>query len=160
MKKQIYFANGLFSDMERFYNEKIVQKIEASIDDKADIYLPQRNEGINDKSAYADSVSIAKADTKFLLASDLLIAVIDGVSIDPGVASEIGVAYANRIPIIGIYTDVRQQGFANSQKIKALAQVAESQFAYVNLYTVGLIKENGEVVNSTEKLLAVLKNYI
>lgn len=40
-----------------------------------------------------------------MLASDLMIALLDGLTIDAGVASEIGVAYAKGIPVIGLYTD-------------------------------------------------------
>ena len=42
-----------------------------------------------------------------------MIALLDGLTIDAGVASEIGVAYAKGIPVIGLYTDTRQQGGAH-----------------------------------------------
>ena len=103
---------------------------------------------------------IAQADTEKLLASDLMVAVLDGLSIDNGVASEIGVAYAKEIPIIGLYTDTRQQGSSNQQKLQALGQIAENQFHYVNLYTTGLIKLNGTIVNSEADLLAAVKKYL
>ena len=103
---------------------------------------------------------IAQADTEKLLASDLMVAVLDGLSIDNGVASEIGVAYAKEIPIIGLYTDTRQQGSSNQQKLQALGQIAENQFHYVNLYTTGLIKLNGTIVNNEADLLEAVKKYL
>ncbi|MCT6812352.1 MAG: nucleoside 2-deoxyribosyltransferase, partial [Lactobacillus helsingborgensis] len=99
---KIYFANALFSQAEINYNAQLAAKI-RQIDDAIDLYLPQENASINDKQAYADSKMIAQADTEKLVNSDLMIAVLDGLSIDNGVASEIGVAYAKEIPIIGLY---------------------------------------------------------
>ncbi|MDO1605192.1 nucleoside 2-deoxyribosyltransferase [Lactobacillus sp. YT155] len=155
---KVYFANGLFSQADFDFNEKIVAQIRDNFSD-IEIYLPQENAAINDKSAYADSEMIAKADTDQLLESQLVIAVLDGISIDAGVASEIGVAYANNIPIIGLYTDSRQQGFDNQQKLTALSTIAENQFHYLNLYTTGLIKLNGEIVNNVEDLISAINKY-
>ncbi|MCI0131049.1 nucleoside 2-deoxyribosyltransferase [Vagococcus sp. CY53-2] len=155
----IYFASPLFSTMEKNYNEWLVKQIRESYKEVS-VYLPQEQMEINDKNSYADSKMIATYDTKALLNSQLMIAVLDGVSIDVGVASEIGVAYQAGIPIIGLFTDSRQQGADNQQKITALQDVAESQFPYVNLYTIGLIKLNGVVVNSEELLLKTIATYI
>lgn len=155
----IYFASPLFSNMEKHYNASLVKQIRKTYPDVS-VYLPQEQMEINDKESYADSKMIATYDTKALLNSQLMIAVLDGVSIDVGVASEIGVAYQAGIPIIGLFTDSRQQGADNQQKITALKDVAESQFPYVNLYTVGLIKLNGQVVNTEEALLDTIQAYI
>ena len=89
-----------------------------------------------------------------------MIAVLDGATIDVGVASEIGVAYHADMPILGLYTDSRQQGADNPQKLDALQEVAESQFSYVNLYTAGLVKLRGEIVSSSDELLEALKAYL
>lgn len=152
---KIYFANGLFSEQEFRYNAWLVEQIRQQ-NPGVEVYLPQENAAINDKSAYADSIAIAQGDTNELVASDLMIAVLDGVGLDAGVAAEIGMAYAKEIPILGLYTDSRQQGADNTQKLAALKEVAESQFAYLNLFVVGLIKQNGAIYNSSEKLLAEL----
>ena len=58
-----------------------------------------------------------------------MVALLDGPTIDAGVASEIGVAYAKGIPVV---TD-SQQGADNHQKLDALNEVAENQFHYLNL---------------------------
>ena len=156
--KKAYFASPLFSEMEILFNTMLVDKI-RKVYPALEMYVPQEQD-FNDKSSYADSTIIAKADTDALLASDVLIAVLDGATIDVGVASEIGVAYQAGIPILGLYTDSRQQGANNPQKIEALAEIAESQFSYINLYTVGLVKLNGEIVDSTEKLVVNLEKYL
>lgn len=155
---KIYFGAPLFSDMEREYNAKVVEQLRMEFPN-IDIYLPQENDAINDKRGYADSQMIAKADTRELLSSDVLIAVLDGQVIDAGLASEIGIAYANGITILGLYTDSRQGTYGNTKKIVALDQLAESQFSYVNLYTVGLVKHGGQLVNNVEGLIEVLKHF-
>ena len=150
---KIYFAAPMFAESERLYNEMLVANIRQVLPD-IQIYLPQENEAINDKMAYANSVMIAEAGTKEVLNSDLMIAVLDGVSIDAGVASEIGVAYARNIPVIGLYTDSRQQGGEHPDKLAALTEIGENQFHYLNLYTTGLIKLNGVIVSSKEDLIS------
>jgi nucleoside 2-deoxyribosyltransferase len=153
---KIYFANALFSQADFEYNARLVAELRQA-DPTLSIYLPQENAAINDKNAYANAEMIAQADTEQLTASNLVIAILDGPTIDVGVASEIGVAFAKQIPIIGLYTDSRQQGATNTQKIAALQQIAENQFHYLNLYTVGLIKSNGAIVNSTDALIKAIQ---
>lgn len=157
--RHVYFAAPLFSESERHYNTYLVEALRQQFP-QITFYLPQEQEAINDKNQYADSKQIAQYDTKALLTSDLLIALLDGPTIDVGVASEIGVAYQAKIPIIGLFTDSRQQGSSNAKKIKALEEIAESQFPYANLYTIGLIKLNGSIVNNKEDLLSALYNYL
>ena len=156
--KHIYFAAPLFAQSDLLYNQQLVKKI-RELATNLTVYLPQENAGINDKSAYADSKMIALADTEEVLKSELMIALLDGITIDAGVASEIGVAYAKKNPVIGLYTDSRQQGADNSQKLTALQTPAENQFHYLNLYTVGLIKLNGTIVNSETALLEQIKSF-
>lgn len=155
---KIYFASPLFSEMELMFNQHVVDRIRECYPN-IEVYLPQEQGDINDKNAYADSQLIAQVDTRHLLQSDLLIAILDGQTIDAGVASEVGVAYQAGIPILGYFSDSRQQGATNPQKLEALQTIGESQFAYVNLYTVGLIKLNGEIVNTIEKLVESISKY-
>lgn len=151
-----YFANGLFSEADRMYNNHLANLLRTEFKE-LDLFLPQEAD-VNDKSTYANSIMIAELDTDKLLESDVLIAVIDGVEIDAGVASEIGVFFTTGRPIIGVYTDVRQFGRDNSDKIQALINDgAENQFMYRNLYTVGLIKKNGVIVNNSLELIKTMK---
>lgn len=156
---KIYFAGPMFAQADLRYNEFLVEKIRA-LAPSIEVYLPQENGAINDKAAYANSTMIALADTEKVLESDLLVAILDGPTIDAGVASEIGVAYAKNIPMIGLYTDTRQQGADNHKKLSALSTTAENQFHYLNLYTVGLLKLNGSVVNSEEDFLNAIKTQL
>lgn len=156
MTVNIYFGAPLFSEMETMYNAHVVESIREVFGDKVSVYLPQENEAINDKSGYADSVMIANGDNEYLENADILIAVIDGQVMDVGLASEIGYFYSMNKPIIAIYSDSRQGTYGNQQKIKALDEIAESQFSYSNLYTIGLIKQRGTIVRGYEEMLSEL----
>lgn len=155
-----YLANGLFSLGDRLVNEKLAEEIRQAVPD-IELYVPQENGAINDKSAYADSLSIAEADLDMLQQSDVLIAVLDGVEIDSGVAAEIGAFSMLNRPIVGVFTDVRQQGRDNSKKIEALvADGMENQFVYRNLFVIGLIKRNGVITTSIEEAVKAVQENV
>lgn len=154
-----YLANGLFSLGDRYVNEQLAKAIRQAVPGIA-LYVPQENDAINDKTAYADSTSIAEADLSMLQQSDVLIAVLDGVEIDSGVAAEIGAFSMLNRPIVGLFTDVRQQGRDNETKIQALiADSVENQFVYRNLFVVGLIKRNGVIASSIEEAVKAVQSY-
>lgn len=155
-----YVANGLFSIGDRYVNEVLAREIRAAIPG-IDLYVPQENDAINDKNSYADSLAIAEADLTSLHNSDVLIAVIDGVEIDSGVAAEIGAFSATNRPIIALFSDVRQLGRMNTKKIDALIEDStENQFIYRNLFVIGLIKRNGVIVSTIEEVVEQMKQYI
>lgn len=154
---KIYFANDLFNDATLAYNEMVVKEIEEMFPN-IEVYLPQRNEAINDKTAYADSSMIAAADLDELYSSDLLIAVLD--SDDTGVALEIGAFEHTKKPIIGIFTDTRRVAFGNQQKKDALDVIGENQVAYTNLMVVGVIKQRGHLVGSHKEAIKLLESYM
>ncbi|MGM9950548.1 MAG: nucleoside 2-deoxyribosyltransferase [Lysinibacillus sp.] len=155
-----YLANGLFSIGDRYVNERIAAELRKKIEG-IELYVPQENDAINDKSAYADSLAIAAGDLAYLEKSDVLIAVLDGVEMDSGVAAEIGVFSTFNRPIIALFSDVRQQGRDNSKKIQALVEDGtENQFIYRNLFVVGLIKRNGVIVGTIEELADEVKKHV
>ena len=155
-----YLANGLFSIGDRYVNERIAAELRKAIGG-IELYVPQENDAINDKSAYADSLAIAAADLAHLEESDVLIAVLDGVEVDSGVAAEIGVFSTFNRPIIALFSDVRQQGRDNAKKIEALVEDGtENQFIYRNLFVIGLIKRNGVIVGTIEELAAEVKKHV
>ncbi|WP_431029728.1 nucleoside 2-deoxyribosyltransferase [Lysinibacillus sp. LZ02] len=155
-----YLANGLFSIGDRYVNQYIAAEIRKAVEG-IDLYVPQENDAINDKSAYADSLAIAEADLQSLQASDVLIAVIDGVEIDSGVAAEIGVFSTLNRPIIALFSDVRQQGRDNHKKIEALiADGIENQFIYRNLFVIGLVKRTGVIVSTVEEVVEEMKKLV
>lgn len=156
-----YLANGLFGMGDRLLNSLIASEIRKEIQG-INLYVPQENDEINDKSSYADSIAISKADMNKLKESDFLIAVIDGVEIDSGVAAEVGAFYMMDKPIFALYTDVRQQGRNNKKKIQALIDNGtENQFIYRNLFVIGLIKQTeGGIYSTVEELVESIKEYL
>lgn len=160
MTKKIYFGGGLFSEMELMYNRYVVDMIRKKYGDQVDVYLPQENEAINDKSGFANSLDIASGDNAYLEKTDIMIALLDGVTPDSGLSAEIGYFYSFNRPILGIYSDTRQGTHGNQQKIDALDDIAESQFSYINLYTVGLVKQRGKILRSAEELVERLGDYL
>ena len=151
---KMYFANGLFNEADRDYNMKIYNRLKEEFGLRLDIYLPQLNDAINDKQAYADAQMIANADYEELENSEILLAIID--TEDAGVALEIGLAYEMGIPIVGLYTDVRQHGADNAKKIEAIGSIGQNQFSYVNLMMTGLIMNHGKLVNSIDDAVDAL----
>lgn len=160
MAFKIYFGAPLFNEMEQMYNAYVVGKIRETYGDKVEIYLPQENAAINDKSGFADSLAIAEGDNAYLEDADLLIAVLDGVTPDSGLSAELGYYYSLERPVLGLYTDTRQGTHGNQEKIAALDEIAESQFSYINLYTVGLVKLRGEILNSSDALVEKIGEYL
>ncbi len=154
-----YLANGLFSMGDRYFNEELAKALRDAVPN-LDLYVPQENPEINDKTAFATSEDIAKADLAALNESDVLVAVIDGVEIDSGVAAEIGVFSTFNRPIIGVFTDIRQQGRSHPKKLAILQEDAtENQFVYRNLFVIGLIKQQGQIVTTLEEAQEALKSY-
>lgn len=160
MTKKIYFASPLFTEMEQDYNKRVVKLMDSFYGSRVDVYLPQDNEAINDKSGYADSIAIAQGDNAYLEEADILVAVLDGQTIDVGVAAEIGYFYSTGKPILALYTDTRQGTHGNMAKVTALEEIAESQFSYINLYVVGLVKQRGEIFSSKMGLVSALHRYL
>jgi nucleoside 2-deoxyribosyltransferase len=161
-----YLANGLFTIGDRLVNEIIASELRYAYYNHTgqhlDLYVPQENDAINDKTAYADSVTIAKADTERLMKSDFLVAVLDGVEIDSGVAAEIGMFFTTGKPIFALYSDIRQEGRHNKQKLDALINDGtENQFMYRNLFVIGLIKQrDGGIYSDTVSLTKAFLNHI
>lgn len=160
--KKIYFANGLFSEADLQYNKTVVSKIREL---GFDVYLPQENDSINDKTKCADSIAIYNGDTEKLIWADILIAVLDGQSVDAGVASEIGwiagynETHDEKKTIIGLLTDTRdgRKSYLPAKNELLRDSIGECQYQYVNLYTVGAVKKYGTLVGSSSELLDLLE---
>ncbi|MDY1017729.1 nucleoside 2-deoxyribosyltransferase [Pseudomonas coleopterorum] len=108
-RPRAYFAAPLFNEMERRFNVET----EIMLAPYIDIFLPQRDGGLLTKLvAEGMSLSLAKKyvfkkDVDAISNSDIVIAVLDGRTVDEGVAFELGCAYALGKLCIGLKTDVR-----------------------------------------------------
>jgi nucleoside 2-deoxyribosyltransferase len=141
MGKRIYWANALFSEADRKFNEASVTLVRAA---GYSVFLPQEA-----FSGDADPTNeeIFRVDTMELQSCDIVVACLDQLPIDSGVACEIGVAYGTNIPVIGLYTDIRSRR-------KGVGRM------YKNQYVLGAIEANGEIVSSIEEILRILPKYV
>lgn len=100
---KIYIAGPLYNEGERWYLERIDKLCR---DLGFETYLPHRDAGICPPSGEGGKFFF-EADRQKLLEADLIVAVLNGSSIDPGTAWEMGFAYARGCRIIGIFEDTR-----------------------------------------------------
>ena len=49
-KINVYLAGSMFCEADRMYNALLAQKIRERVGDKIDLYVPQENLSINDKT--------------------------------------------------------------------------------------------------------------
>ncbi len=139
--KKIYWANALFSEADRKFNEDCVKRVRA---EGYSIFLPQE---AFQKNADPTNEEIFEVDTTELQSSDIVVACLDQFPIDSGVACEIGVAFASGIPVIGLYTDIRSKREGPGRM-------------YKNQYVLGAIETNGEIVSSVEALIKTIPKYL
>jgi len=141
---QIYWANAMFSMADRNFNAHCAQILREA---GHRVFLPQElsvDEIAGGASPTAEAVF--RTDTREILNSSLLVACVDQETIDCGVACEVGIAFANGIPVIGLYTDMRQYRKGPGKM-------------YKNLYVVGCIEAVGEFVSDMNDLLPVVAKY-
>lgn len=108
-RQAIYLAAPLFNDMERSFNERLSLLLEIHFD----VFLPQRDGNLL-KNLVVQGYSLAEAralvfqqDIAALTKSDIIVAVLDGRTVDEGVAFELGYARALSKFCIGLKTDDR-----------------------------------------------------
>lgn len=166
---RIYLASQIFAECWRDYNEKIASKIEDTFPG-VELYVPQRNKDINDKTKCATAEQITYGDfTQNLDHDDVVIAVVDGDT--PGIGTTLEVGYFARIcqeeiekfgstkkRIIALYTDSREcsKTFLPA-KNEMLHEVAECQYSYLNLLLVGAIKRYGTLCTTIDQVIDELK---
>jgi nucleoside 2-deoxyribosyltransferase len=96
-------AAPLFSEAERDYNSRVA---EAFRGEGFEVWLAQEHKFVEHESTEEKRL-IFEEDLKALRMADSVIAVLDGVDVDTGVAFEMGYAHAIGKPIVGLKTDHR-----------------------------------------------------
>lgn len=106
---RIYLAAPLFNDMERSFNLRLTAQLQPF----ATVFLPQRD-GLLMRDLIRDGMPVAaarrlvyEADVNALRQCDCIVAVLDGRTVDEGVAFEIGFARALGKSCVGLKTDDR-----------------------------------------------------
>lgn len=97
MKKvQVYLAGSMFCEADRMYNALLAEKIRERVGEYIDLYVPQENLSINDKTKCANSHDIFWGDYNRLQNCDIFIARIDGDIPPSGTSAEIGIMSQRR----------------------------------------------------------------
>ena len=167
-KIQVYLAGSMFCEADRMYNALLAEKIRERVGDHIDLYVPQENQSINDKTKCANSHDIFWGDYNRLQNCDIFIARIDGDIPPSGTSAEIGIMSQRRqdwnkdtIPpmILGLCTDSRnpKRTYLEAKNELMKNEDYESQYCYFNLFTLGCIKVNGELATSIDELVDKLE---
>jgi nucleoside 2-deoxyribosyltransferase len=115
---QIFLAAPLFSESEREFNERVAEDLrEAGFD----VWMAQEAPFIKEGS-HEEKKEIYEKDISALKPSDVVVAVLDGVEVDSGVAFEMGFAKALGKPIIGLKTDYRT--FSRMEEVNLMLEVS------------------------------------
>lgn len=156
---KIYLAGPIFCERDRMYLDYLYDKLVA-IWPEADIYAPQRNKSINDKTKSAGAIDIYEGDYARLKNTDILIAVISGDMPPIGTTTEIGIfsELIHQDPhrkLIALLDDMREMSVTHSVlKDQAGAREAgENQYSYCNLFLTGTIKSVGKLTVTSPELL-------
>lgn len=99
---KIYIAGRLFTEEERVLLEKI-DKICKELG--FDTFLPHKDAGILAKDR-SNSKELFTEDATQIDKCSVIIAVLNGLVVDPGTSWEIGYAYSRKIPIIGYLSHI------------------------------------------------------
>ena len=170
-KIQVYLAGSMFCEADRMYNAFLAEKIRERLGEDIDLYVPQENKSINDKTKCADSHDIFWGDYNRLQKCDIFIARIDGDIPPSGTSAEIGIMSQRRqyweenknteFPpmILGLCTDSRnpKRTYLDAKNELMKNEDYESQYCYFNLFTLGCIKVNGELATSIDDLVDKLE---
>ena len=161
----------MFCEADRMYNAFLAEKIRERLGKDIDLYVPQENKSINDKTKCADSHDIFWGDYNRLQKCDIFIARIDGDIPPSGTSAEIGIMSQRRqyweqnknaeFPpmILGLCTDSRnpKRTCLDAKNELMKNEDYESQYCYFNLFTLGCIKVNGELATSVDDLVDKLE---
>jgi nucleoside 2-deoxyribosyltransferase len=134
---KIFMAAPLFSEAERDFNSKIAAALRK---EGFEVWLAQERKFIEHSSA-KEKRGVFNEDLDALNRSDAILAVLDGVDVDSGVAFEMGFAHANGKPIVGLKTDHRM-----FSKVESVNLMLESPLH--------------KICKSLVEAIDVLKNYL
>lgn len=126
-KKLIYLAGPLFTHAELEYNRKLKDML---LNNGFSVFLPQEDaEDVAQERERQNQERIFIRCVEGVVASDLIVAVLDGVDVDSGTAWEIGYAYAKEKPVIGLRTDFRElaDGIVNLMVEMAIVSLARDE---------------------------------
>lgn len=145
VSRAVYIASPLFSEAEQRFNEELARSLSASFL----IFLPQRDgkllvdlieRGADPQAAKRE---IFENDLAALRRCDAIVPVLDGRTIDEGVAFELGIAHGLGKVCIGLQTDPRRLlPSGNNPMIDcALSEICFSSTELAGCLTAALCKQ-------------------
>lgn len=137
IQTKVFLAAPLFSESERDFNSRIAKKLRES---GFEVWFAQESPFIQE-GTHEEKRRIYEGDISALKAYDVVVAVLDGVEVDAGVAYEIGYAKALGKPIIGLKTDYRT--FSKMEEINLILEVPLGK----------ICKSIDEVIHSLKKIV-------
>jgi hypothetical protein len=163
-RPKVYLAGPIFTERDRMYLDTLYDGMHQIWPD-AEIYAPQRNKEINDKTKSAGALDVYWGDYRRLRDTDILVAVISGDLPPIGTTCEIGIftELMNGDPhrkMIGLLDDMREMSVTHSAEKDAAGSggIGENQYSYCNIFLTGAIKAHGSLVaNSTDLFKAFAK---
>ena len=126
----------MFSESEREFNSKIAKRLREN---GFEVWLAQEAPFIQE-GTHKEKKLIYEGDILALKASDAVVAVLDGMEVDAGVAYEMGYAKALGKPIVGLKTDYRT--FSEMEEINLMLEVP----------LIKICKSMDEVIDSLSKI--------
>jgi len=115
---KIFLAAPLFCVAERDFNYKIANELREK---GFEVWLAQESPFFR-QGTHKDKKKIYENNILVLKTSDVVVAVLDGMEVDAGVAYEIGYAKALSKPIIGLKTDYRT--FSRMEKVNLMLEIS------------------------------------
>jgi len=114
---KVFLATPLFNEAEREFNSSIAKRLREN---GFEVWLAQEAPFIK-QGTHKEKKAIYEGDILALKTSDAVVAVLDGIEVDSGVAYEIGYAKALDKPIIGLKTDYRT--FSEIEEVNLMLEV-------------------------------------
>ncbi|KPV61667.1 MAG: Nucleoside 2-deoxyribosyltransferase [Candidatus Bathyarchaeota archaeon BA2] len=114
---KVFLAAPLFSEAERDFNSKVAKRLR---DKGFEVWLAQDFPFIHEGTS-KEKKKIYEEDISALKACDVVVAVLDGVTVDSGVAFEMGYAIAIGKPVMGLKTDHR--AFSKMEDVNLMLEV-------------------------------------
>jgi hypothetical protein len=141
---RIYFAGPLFTPYERAFIDECAARLRG---DGFEVFVPHEHELALDD---VDAAAIFAKDRPGIEGADAVLAILDGPMVDDGTACEIGMFHAlmrsdgSKRGIVGLLTDLRG---------------LRGETHGVNLFVKGVIEDVGEIVDSFDSALDVLRGW-
>lgn len=114
---KVFLAAPLFSEAERDFNSKVAKRLR---EEGFQVWLAQEAPFIHE-GTFKEKEKIHEEDVSALKLCDVVVAVLDGVEVDSGVAFEMGYAVAVGKPVMGLKTDYRT--FSKLEDVNLMLEV-------------------------------------